>query len=129
MRFDVIPLVEVNNVRFGMARDEVRRIWGSATEFLKTQEDKITTDDFGFCHVFYDSDNCCEAIELFSENEVYINGIKVFPVNFKLALIAVPSFIKDDDGLISYDLSIGIYAPDEENIESILFGKKNYFEL
>ena len=32
-----------------------------------------------------------------------------------------------DEGMISVDMSIGIYAPDGE-MESILFGEKGYYE-
>ena len=37
------------------------------------------------------------------------------------------SLVRDEEGLISIEKSIGIYAPDE-NMESVLFGKKGYYE-
>ena len=46
------PLVEVNGVKFGMKRCDVRKIFGNATEFKKSKFSKTITDDFGFCHVF-----------------------------------------------------------------------------
>ena len=55
MRFDAVPTTGVNEVKFGMNREEVRRLLGSATEFYKFDDDVNTTDDFGFCHVFYES--------------------------------------------------------------------------
>ena len=127
MRIKAFPLVGIDKLKFGMKRHEVRSILGNSTEFLKTSEDKITTDDFGFCHVYYDEDDRCEAVEIFNENEVYIENSKVFPTDFSSAKKVIPSFIQDDDGLLSYDLSIGIYAPDNE-MESILFAKKGYYE-
>ena len=127
MRIKAFPLIGIDEIKFGMKRHEVRNILGNSTEFLKTGEDKITTDDFGFCHVFYDEDNRCEAVEIFNENEVYIGNRKVFPTDFSSAKEVVPTFIQDDDGLLSYELSIGIYAPDNE-MESILFAKKGYYE-
>lgn len=36
-------------------------------------------------------------------------------------------FIQEDNGFMSYKYSIGIYAPDD-NIESILFGRKGYYD-
>lgn len=127
MIIKAFPLVGIDKLKFGMRRHEVRNILGNPTEFLKTNEDKKTTDDFGFCHVFYDEDDRCEAIEIFTENEVYIGDSKVFPTDFASAKKVVPGFIEDDDGLLSYELSIGIYAPDNE-MESILFAKKGYYE-
>ena len=38
------------------------------------------------------------------------------------------SLKQDDEGMISVDMSIGIYAPDGE-MESILFGEKGYYEF
>lgn len=52
MRLNVIPLESVGDVKFGMTREEVRSILGDAEEFKKDPDDDITTDDFGFCHVF-----------------------------------------------------------------------------
>lgn len=74
MIIKAFPHIGIDKIKFGMKRNEVRDILGNSTEFLKSSEDKITTDDFGFCHVFYDEDNRCEAIEIFNENEVYIYG-------------------------------------------------------
>ena len=65
MRFDAVPTVRVNGVKFGMNREKVRSLLGAATEFYKFDDDINTTDDFGFCHVFYDENDKCEAIEIF----------------------------------------------------------------
>lgn len=83
MRFDAVPTTGVNEVKFGMNREEVRRLLGSATEFYKFDDDVNTTDDFGFCHVFYDDNNECEAIEIFDEAEVYVNGLLIFQLTLR----------------------------------------------
>ncbi len=127
IRLNAEPLKKVGRIEFGMTRKTVRKLLGNAVEFKKTNFDENTTDDFGHCHVFYDEYNRCEAIEIFNENQVYIGNNKVFPTDFSSAKEVVPSFIQDDDGLLSYELSIGIYAPDNE-MESILFAKKGYYE-
>ncbi len=127
MKFDVVPMISINEIVFGMKREEIRAILGNATEFYKFEDDEVATDDFGFCHVFYDAQDRCEAIEIFNESEVYINDKLIFPTDFNAALDAVEDFEQDDDGLISYANSIGIYAPDEE-MESILIGKKGYYD-
>lgn len=128
---DVIPLIRVNGVKFGMKRSEVRAVLGEATEFFKADSSTNPTDDFGYCHVFYDNNDRCEAIEIFDDAEVYIDNKLIFPTNKEQALNSFRSvfddFIQDDDGLISYKYSIGIYAPDE-SMESILIGMENYYE-
>lgn len=126
MRLDVIPLKSVGDVRFGMSRGEVRAVWGDAEEFKKDPDDVVTTDDFGFCHVFYDEDNKCEAVEIF-DAEVFIDGKQVYPIDMDRALELLPDLEEDDIGPISYERSIGIYAPDDE-MESILFGRDGYYE-
>ena len=85
MRFDAVPTVSVNGVTFGMSREKVRSLLGTATEFYKCKDDINTTDDFEVCHVFYDENDKCEAIEIFYESEVYVNGSLIFPTDFETA--------------------------------------------
>lgn len=130
-KINVIPLVQVNDIRFGMSRSEVRAILGEACEFSKTVFDSNLTDDFGYCHVFYDDNDKCEAIEIFSDAEVYIDNKLIFPTTkeavIKLFKDILDDLIQDEEGFISYKYSIGIYAPDED-MESILIGTKNYYD-
>lgn len=85
-----------------------------------------TADNFGFCHVFYDENYECEAIEIFDEVEVYVNGLLIFPTDFETAKKAIGDFEEDDEGLIGFSKSIGIYAPDCD-MKSILFAKEGYY--
>ena len=126
MRFDAVPMVGVNGVKFGMSREEVRSLLGTATEFYKFADDVNPTDDFKVCHVFYDENDKCEAIEIFYEVEVYVNGSLIFPTDFETAKKVIEELEEDDDGLISISKSIGIYAP-YGRMEGILFGKEGYY--
>ncbi len=126
MRIDIKPTIGTKDVCFGMDRETVRSLWGEATEFYKFSDDKVPTDDFGYCHVFYDDNNKCEAIEFFYDVEVYLNGKLIFPTVLENAKQAIEGAEYDDDGLISYIAQIGIYAPDEE-METILVGKSGYY--
>lgn len=127
MRIDIIPNVGFNNILFGMSRDEVREKLGEPEEFYKADDDVNTTDDFGFCHVFFDENNKCEAVEIFDEAEVYMDNMLIFPTDLASAEKIIEDSEQDDDGLISYSGSIGIYAPDGA-MESILCGKKGYYD-
>ena len=126
MRFDAVPTVSVNGVAFGMSREKVRSLLGTATEFYKGKDAVNTTDNFKFCHVAYDENNKCEAIEIFYESEVYVNGSLIFPTDFETAKKVIKDLEEDDDGLISISKSIGIYAPCGD-MESIVFGKEGYY--
>lgn len=121
------PLIGVNDVIFGMKRSEVRACFGKFKEFKKSKISKNTTDDFGFCHVFYTEDDLCEAIEIFNEAEVYIDEIKIFPTNKETLIKKFPDLIEDNDGYISKEQSVGVYAP-YGDMEGILFGVKNYYK-
>ena len=126
MRFDAVPTVSVNGVAFGMSREKVRSLLGTAAEFYKGKDAVNTTDNFKFCHVAYDENNKCEAIEIFYESEVYVNGSLIFPTDFETAKKVIEDLEEDDDGLISISKSIGIYAPCGD-MESIVFGKEGYY--
>ena len=126
MRFDAVPTVSVNGVKFGMSREKVRSLLGTAAEFYKGKDAVNTTDNFKFCHVAYDENNKCEAIEIFDESEVYVNGSLIFPTDFETAKKVIEDLEEDDDGLISISKSIGIYAPCGD-MESIVFGKEGYY--
>lgn len=121
-----VPLSKVNDIKFGMKRSEVRNILGTAKEFKKTNFSKTTTDDFGFCHVYYNTDDECEAIEIFDECEVIINGKVVFPYEIDTLKSMITDIEENDVGFISKKLSIGVYAPDNR-MESILFGCVGYY--
>ena len=126
MRFDAVPTVSVNGVKFGMSREKVRSLLGTAAEFYKGKDAVNTTDNFKFCHVAYDENNKSEAIEIFDESEVYVNGSLIFPTDFETAKNVIEDLEEDDDGLISISKSIGIYAPCGD-MESIVFGKEGYY--
>ena len=126
MRFDAVPTVSVNGVKFGMSREKVRSLLGTAAEFYKGKDAVNTTDNFKFCHVAYDENNKCEAIEIVDESEVYVKGSLIFPTDFETAKNVIEDLEEDDDGLISISKSIGIYAPCGD-MESIVFGKEGYY--
>lgn len=51
----------------------------------------------------------------------------IFPVSFDKAKEIEGTLVEDEEGMLSVEKSIGIYAPDGE-MESILFGVKGYYE-
>lgn len=127
VKWSATPLVEINGVKFGMPRSEVRKVLGGQyQEFRKSKFSKNTTDDFGICHVFYNQDNQCEAVEVFGECEVSMAGKIIFPLDIPSAKQQILDLEEDMGSYISKKLSIGIYAPDGSP-ESILFGEPGYY--
>lgn len=123
----VIPLQSVGKIKFGMRREEVRSIINkNYTEYKKNRYSQNTTDDFGFCQIFYDKKNLCEAVEIFEEVEVSMNGITLFPGSVDTAYQIIPGLVQDEYGLTSTIQSIGISVL-EGKIESILFGRQGYY--
>lgn len=122
----VTPLEVVNGISFGTNRDTVRNTFGKYTEFRKSSFSKNTTDDFGTFHVFYDTDNRFNAIEVF-EAEVVVNEIRIFPGTVSDACKLIDNLASSEqDYWISKKWSVGIYAPGGI-IEGILFGVADYY--
>lgn len=128
LKWSATPLEGINGVKFGMPRSEVRKVLGGKyKEFRKSKFSKNTTDDFGICHVFYNPDNKCEAVEVFDECEILVNGEVIFPLDISSVKKRISDLKEDTGSYISKELSIGIYAP-EGKPESILFGEAGYYE-
>ena len=115
-------LKDVNGVSFGTKRKAVRAVFGTAKEYKK----KIT-DDFGFCHVFYNAEDECEAIEVFGDIKVEVDGAVIFPTDVETAKKQLSDLVEEDGSLISKKFSVGIYAPSGK-MESILFGAPGYYD-
>ncbi|HJB48330.1 MAG TPA: hypothetical protein IAA40_02890 [Candidatus Olsenella excrementigallinarum] len=123
-----IPLRQVGPIKLGAAREAVRAAAGPGfEEFRKSPSSENTTDDYGSFHIYYDESDTCVAVEVFPEIEVLVDGEVVFPTTLDKAAAVIPSLERDDDGLLSTEKSIGVYAPYGE-MESILFGVRGYYD-
>lgn len=128
LRLTANPLTSVGPIKLGSTREAVREAAGPEfEEFRKSPSSDNTTDDYGSFHVYYDENDACVAVEVFPETEVLVDGEVVFPTTLDRAMVASPSLERDDDGLISTEQSIGVYAPYGE-MESILFGVRGYYD-
>ena len=122
------PLTSVGPIKLGATREAVREAAGPEfEEFRKSPSSDNTTDDYGSFDVYYDESNTCVAVEVFPEIEVLVDGEVVFPTTLDKAAAVIPSLARDDDGLISTEQSIGVYAPYGE-MESILFGVRGHYD-
>lgn len=120
-------LKDVHGVSFGTKRKAVRAVFGTAKEYKKNKFSETITDDFGFCHVFYNAEDECEAIEVFGDIKVEVDGAVIFPTDVETAKKQLSDLVEEDGSLISKKFSVGIYAPSGK-MESILFGVPGYYD-
>lgn len=126
----IIPYEGIENIHFGDNRKTVRATLGKYEEFKKSEFSENTTDDFGFCHVFYTTDNKVDAIEFFSESEITLKEKLLFSFDFSTLkdFLSDESMEEDDSGANFPKYGISVYAPDFNKIETILIYSKSYWE-
>lgn len=125
----VRPQESINGISFGTSRKKVRElIGGKFAESKKTITSSNTTDSYDSFHVYYDEKDLMEAVEIFGDINVSINGTIVFPGDLECVKAMIPDLRFDSGSYISKELSIGIYAPDD-CMESILVAKKDYYSM
>ncbi|ONI47905.1 hypothetical protein AN644_03470 [Candidatus Epulonipiscium fishelsonii] len=154
MKWYITPLVGANNIKFGMTREEVRKLVNLPyTEFYKGKS-TVPTDDYKYFHAFYDAEDKLEALEFFNDEEDKLEALEFFDdeedklealeffnkveliykeINmFSLTQEGILSLFEeievDGEYLTDIAYSIGIFIPeDEQNPEAILIGKKDYY--
>jgi hypothetical protein len=126
----LIPYNGMEIVKFGDSREVVRKELGNYKEFKKSKFSKNTTDDFRFCHVFYDSENKMEAIEFFPEAQISLNEKQLFSFDYSSLkkFLKDESIKEDDSGARFPKYGISVYVPDLEHIESIMLYAKSYYD-
>jgi len=120
-KFDIIPLISVGEIKFGMERDKVREILGTFKEYKNRKEDNNTADCFELCQVFYDDNNCAEFImfhNLDNVELVYKNNVLSKMEKSDIILF----FSNLDENLLVEDYGQGIIS-----IESNVYGIACYF--
>ena len=125
------PLIGVDSIKFGMLRLDLRNILGDFKEFKKSEFSKNTTDDFSFCHVYYDDNDKVEAVEIFSGTNIKVYEERILPNTSEEAYKIIKLLDKeteiDGDYYTSVKLSIGITC-ENGSVESVVFGKENYYK-
>lgn len=130
----ISPFKSVNGIEFGTNRADLWKKLGTPkSSFKKVIDDIVDTDNYENFHICYDNNYNFEAIEI-----ICFDGIDVYFDNHKLSF-KYPQILEyfktiyndiqeDEMGFISKKGSIGVYTDNGENeIDSILFGRKNYY--
>lgn len=127
MKFVFVPNESIGEIMFGIDRNEIKAILnGFRGAFKKNKFSKNTADDFGYCHVYYDVNNKCNAVEFFAPNELLYNDENLFDMNETDLKNVFPDIIEEYGSYISLKYSIGVVFNDNK-IESILVGCKDYY--
>lgn len=130
------PFLGVDEIRFGMSREEIRKLSKSGFYCFRRNEYSINTTDFfqelGF-FVEYDEDNNCEAIEFTNRSNLYENGNNLFDFTFsdliKFCDQKSNKNLKENGiGATYYDLGLSFTKNiHSDRIESILIFSRSYW--
>lgn len=124
----VTPLVGFDALCFGEKRSVIRKYYKEVFDLEFTTFDQgngsILAENYTLFNVYYDSHDCCQAVEFSNDCEVWIGEVSVLPGTVEQLVKLYPDI---DRNMISIKQSIGIYAPDGEEIEALLFGTPNYY--
>ena len=131
-KVDFLPYNGAGQIKLDSAREETRKTLGTFKEFRKTKFSKNTTDDFSFCHVFYNEQNKVEAVEFFDATEFLFKEKNLFLLSFNGLKSLLKSnsinFQEDESGLRSDAIGLSVFSPDKEKIDTILIYKKGYYD-
>ena len=131
MIFELNPTIKCGEFNFYAERANVRLHLGKFKTFVKSKTSENSTDDFGFCHTYYDVSDCLIAIEFFPEADLLYDGIALFKQKpdkltdiLKLKDTAVYA---DDYSIMSKKLGICAEIGDGQ-VKSILVCTDNYYD-
>jgi hypothetical protein len=129
--FEIVPNVSCGGISFLSDRKTVRKTLGACTTFKKGITAKNTTDDFGFCHAFYDENDNLKALEFFPEADLRLGDNTLFAMASDSFVDLVKQIDNNADAdeyyLVSKSLSIGAEFSGQ-GIKSILVGCEGYYD-
>lgn len=127
-KWKFVPNVSIGSIFFGMSRNEVHNLFDiSYKEFKKTKFSKNTTDDYGKFHIYYTADNKVDAVEIFEDIEISMDGEIIFPIKISDIESRLLGIIYEDGYYTHKEHSIGIEG-NGVDAESILLGSKGYYD-
>jgi len=131
MIFELVPTVKCGELDFLTDRANVRLLLGKYDTFIKSKSSEKATDDFGFCHVYYNKFDQLIAIEFFPEADLQFSGEKLFLLPAKELVNLVKSYdekvVIDEYSVFSKDLGISAEI-DEGYIKSVLVCTADYYD-
>lgn len=127
-KWELVPNISIGKIYFGMSRDKVHKLFDAeCKEFKKSKFSKNTSDDYGKFHIFYTSDDKVDAVEIFENIKISLNGKEIFPIKTSDIEKNIPGIFNEDGTYTHKEYSIGLES-NGDNVESILLGAKGYYD-
>jgi hypothetical protein len=139
MDYEIEPYVGAGPVRFGMTRDQVRKVLDSEVRPSKKSSSDIPADFFPLLGIFvdYKPPGMCQAVEFAGPASPTFEGQHLLgrPYGAMQRWIATidPEVLLDDAGLKTKKFGFGLYAPavskgPERPVEGVLAFDKGYYK-
>ena len=140
MNFEVESFVGVGPIKLCMSRKDVQKIMaGNDVEDFKRSSSSELPSDY-YCDVgvfvYYDNSECVAALEFHEPAHLLFHGNEILKMPAEMAYRLISGLDTeveiDGDGVTSFNLGVGFYAPNyEENpkapIESMMVFRKDYY--
>lgn len=135
LQFKYIPYNSVGPLVYGMKRSEVRKICGKyRSAKCGFPNENHNLDDFGLLHGLYTPELRLEAVSLFPEADLVIQGKMIHlgldAIVFINQLRAITDDIKYvdlDQSFVSEKLGMVVFCP-ENTIENVLLYSEHYYD-
>ncbi|MBC2653241.1 hypothetical protein [Novosphingobium aerophilum] len=140
MAYQIFPLKGFDGIEFGMTRDQTRTRF-SMPPYEDDLRDGMEPRDWYFdlgIRLEYDLEYHLQAAEFFAPAQPVFNGVNMLSLTVAQAhamLTALdPSTVDDGDGSKAYDLAIGTWSEDEDDLgrdaplTTFLIGKTGYYD-
>lgn len=121
------PYNKVGNIAFNEKRSLVRTDYPNFREFKKTPISKNTTDAYPGFHVFYDSHNEVEAVELFRGESLVLNRVNLFSLSKAEFINKFPGCV-DEDGSLNCAKEGFMVSFAHGEVDGILVYRKCYWD-
>jgi hypothetical protein len=139
MNFEIQPYVGAGIIKFGMSQSTIRQLMlGNDVQDFKRNSNSISDyyEKAGL-FIYYDKNKIVEAIEFHQPATVVLGGICLFSIKaldaYSLIYSLDNNVVNDNDGLTSFTLGVGFYAPHYNDnsslpLESIIVFRQGYYD-
>lgn len=134
MKFNLRINEGTDLIKFGMTSEEIQSILKIKPDlFKKTEFDIYDTEDYRFCHVFYEAESnkklVCAAIEFFKPSQVFLDNMQLIGAKKEtgedLFKTKFEDCVTDTSNTSSKKYDIAFYAP-RKTISSVFIARKGY---
>lgn len=132
MRINVIPFEGTDILKLGLTPEQNRLILKTVPSTFTKYPDEPDVENYGFCHIYYDTDGRSVAIEFIEPAEVFFCGINLLGERAKKIKRKFKKWdsdiIVDCDGFVSLKYSIGITIC-EGVVDGVMVAQKDYLNF